>query len=38
METVTRVQILGEADCILHSANTFKKGLNLSILPLIMGK
>ena len=28
----TRVQILDEDACILHSANTFGKGINLTIL------
>ena len=32
------VQILDEADYILHSTNTFWKGMNLIILPPDMGK
>ena len=38
METVTQVQILDEAVCILHSANTIGKGMNPTILPPVMGK
>ena len=29
----TRVQILGETDCISHSTNTLAKGINRIILP-----
>ncbi len=36
MDTVTRVQILNETDCILHSTNTLGKGMNLIILPPAM--
>ena len=32
-----RVQILDETDCILHSPNTFGKGMNPIILPPAMG-
>ena len=32
------VQILCEAVCISHKANTFGKGVNLIIQPLAMGK
>ena len=28
MDTATRVQILYEATCILHNANSFGKGMN----------
>ena len=38
MDTVTRVQILDETDCISHSTNTFGKGMNPIILPPDMGK
>ena len=34
----TRVQILDETDCISHSTNTLGKGMNLIILPPVMGK
>ena len=34
----TRVQILDETDCILHSTNTLGKGMNPIILPPPMGK
>ena len=33
-----RFQILDEAVCISHSANTLRKGINLTILPPTMGK
>ena len=33
MDTVTRVQILDETDCISHSTNTLGKGMNPIILP-----
>ena len=38
MDTATRVQILGETDCISHSTNTLGKGMNPIILPPAMGK
>ena len=38
MDTETRVQIMDEADCILHSTNTLGKGMNSIILPPAMGK
>ena len=38
MGTATRVQILDEAVCISHSANTLGKGKNQIILPLVKGK
>ena len=38
MDTVTRVQILDEVDCISHSTNTQGKGMNPIILPPAMGK
>ena len=38
MDKATRVQILDEADCILHSTNTLRKGMNPIILPPAMGK
>ncbi len=38
MDTETRVQILDEADCISHSTNTLRKGMNLIILHPAMGK
>ena len=38
MDTVTPVQILDEADYILHSTNTLGKGMNPIILPSAMGK
>ena len=34
----TRVQILAETDCISHSTNTLRKGMNPIILPPAMGK
>ena len=37
-DTLTRVQILDEADCISHCTNTFGKGMNPIILPPAMGK
>ena len=33
MDTATRVQILDETDCILHSTNTIGKSMNPIILP-----
>ena len=36
MDTVTRVQILDETDCISHSINTLGKGMNPIILPPAM--
>ena len=38
MDTLTRVPILDEADCISHYTNTLGKGLNPIILPVAMGK
>ena len=38
MNTVTRVQILDEPDCISHRTNTLGKGMNIIIVPLPMGK
>ena len=38
MDTVTRVQILDEADCISHCACTLGKGMNPDILPPLRGK
>ena len=38
MDTVTRVQILDETDCISHSTNTLGKDMNPIILPPAMGK
>ena len=38
MDTVTRVQILDETDCILHSTNTLGKGMNQIIHPTALGK
>ena len=38
MDTVTRVQILDEADCISRSSNIHGKGMNRIILPPAMGK
>ena len=38
MDTATRVQILDQPNCILHSTNTLGKGMNPIILPLAMGK
>ena len=38
MDTATRVQILDEANYILHSTNTLGKGMNSIILPPAMGK
>ena len=35
---VTKVQILDKAVGISHSANTFGKDMNLTILPPAMGK
>ena len=34
----TNNQILDKDDCILHSTNTFGKGMNLAIPPPSMGK
>ena len=31
-------QIQNEADCISHSTNTLRKGMNPIILPQVMGK
>ena len=38
MDTGTRVQILGVADCISHSTNILGKGMNPIILPPTIGK
>ena len=38
MDTVTRVQVQDETDCISHNTNTFGKGMNQIILPPAMGK
>ena len=38
METAPRVQIMDEADRILHSTNTLGKGMNPIVLPPAMGK
>ena len=38
MDTVTRVQILDETDCISHSTNTLGKSMNPIILPPAMGR
>ena len=34
----TQTQILDETVWISHHSNTFKKGMNLTMLPLAMGK
>ena len=38
MDTVTQVQILNEAVCISHRANTIKKGITPTIFFPAMGK
>ena len=38
LDTATQVQILDETDCISHSTNTLRKGINPIILPPAMGK
>ena len=38
MDTVTRVQIFDEADCIPHSINILGKGMDPIILPPDKGK
>ena len=38
MNGATRVQILDEADCISHSANTIEKGMNPVIITPTIGK
>ena len=38
MDTVTRVQILDDMDCISHCPNTFGQGMNPIILPPSIGK
>ena len=38
MNTVTRVQILDETDCISHNTNTLGKGMNPIILPPAMSR
>ena len=38
MDSVTRVQIMDETDCISHGTNTLGKGMNSIISPPAMGK
>ena len=38
MDTVTRVQILDKAVCILNNVNTLGKGINSTILLPVMGR
>ena len=38
MDMATRVQTLDKTDCISHSTNTLRKGMNPNILPPAMGK
>ena len=38
MDTVTRVQILDETDCISHGTYALGKGMNPIILPPAKGK
>ena len=38
MDTVTGFQILEETDCISHSTDTLRKGMNPIILAPAMGK
>ena len=38
MDTVTRVQILDETDCIQHSSNTLRKSMDPIILPPTVGQ
>ena len=38
MNMVTKVQILNKAICISHSANTLGKGMNATILLLVIGE
>ena len=38
MDTVTRVQILDEAVCVLHGSNIFGKGMNPTIFLIVVGK
>ena len=38
MDTVTRVQILDDTDCISHCTNTLGKGMNPTVLPPAMGR
>ena len=38
IDTVIRVQILGETVSISHSANTLKKSMNTTILPAATSK
>ena len=38
LDTATQVQILDKTDCISHSTNTLRKGMNPIILPPAMGK
>ena len=37
MDPVTWIQILDDDVCILHSANTFQKGMNSIVLPPAVG-
>ena len=36
--STNQVQTLNEAVCIAYNANTFRNGMNLTILPLAMNK
>ena len=38
MDKLTRVQIMDKVDCILHSTNTVRKGMNPIIIPPATGK
>ena len=38
MHTIIQVQILDETICTSYSTNTTEKGMNLNILPPVMGK
>ena len=38
IDTVTRIQILDQANCISHITNTLGKGINPIILPPAMRK
>ena len=38
MDTATRVQILDEAESILHNTNTLENGMNPIVLPPAMDK
>ena len=37
MDTVKQVQILIKGDCLPHTANNLRKGIDLTILPPSMG-